>query len=99
MGSLSDLFITAPRPTRDQLAEADPDMLFADGFDDALVGYAEMYGRPLLAAYDRLKCIDILMTRDGMTYDGAVEFFEFNVLGGWVGEYTPIFLTLGTDLH
>ena len=93
MGSLSDIFKPTPPPTRDALAEVDPDMLFADGFDDALVGYAELFGRPPLAVYDRAKCIDILMTRDGMDYDGAVEFFEFNTLGAWVGEHTPIFLT------
>jgi hypothetical protein len=32
------------------------------------------------------------MERDGMTYEGAAEFFQFNTLGAWVGEHTPLFL-------
>ena len=35
------------------------------------------------------------MKRDGMTHDEATEFFEFNVVGSWVGEETPIFLRQG----
>ena len=47
-----------------------------------------------VAAYDRDRCIDILIKRDGMDYDEAVEFFNFNVIGAWVGEMTPVFMTL-----
>ena len=54
----------------------------------------EVFNRPPLATYDRDKCIEILVKRDEMTYEEAVEFFEFNVSGAWVGENTPIFLTL-----
>ena len=32
------------------------------------------------------------MKRDGMTYKEAVEWMEFNVVGAWVGETTPIFV-------
>jgi hypothetical protein len=28
-----------------------------------------------------------------MTYDEAVEFFEFNILGSWVGDQTPAFFS------
>ncbi len=41
--------------------------------------------------YDRSKCIEILM-RDGCTYEEAVEYFEFNVSGAWVGDRTPGFM-------
>jgi hypothetical protein len=37
--------------------------------------------------------IQVLMGRDGMTYDEAVEFIDFNVVGGWVGEKTPYVMT------
>lgn len=67
--------------------------LLADGFNEALVGYAFRQTGPV-ALYDRDKCITILMERDGMSLEGAVEFFEFNVLGAWVGENTPIFACL-----
>lgn len=68
--------------------------LLADGFEDAFLGMCEVFNRPPLATYDRDKCIEILVKRDEMTYEEAVEFFEFNVSGAWVGENTPIFLTL-----
>lgn len=34
------------------------------------------------------------MTRDGMSLEDAEEFFEFNVIGSWVGDGTPCFATL-----
>lgn len=76
---------------REALAEIDEAMLMADGFDDALIGYAQRCGQPALAVYDRDKCIDILM-KDGMTHEEADEYFEYNVVGSWVGDRTPLFL-------
>ena len=67
--------------------------LTADGFDDAIIGIGERCGQPSLVAYDRDKCIQVLMDRDGMDYEEAVEFFDFNVAGAWMGENTPIFIT------
>ena len=82
---------------RDWIEENHPDpeeVLMADGFDDAFVGLCERFGVSAVAAYDRDRCIDILIKRDGMDYDEAVEFFNFNVIGAWVGEMTPVFMTL-----
>ena len=45
-------------------------------------------------AYDRDKCIDIFVERDGITYEEAEEALEVNYLGAWVGEKTPEFITL-----
>ncbi len=78
---------------REWLEGIDPDMLLADGFEAALVGIVERFGQPCLALYDREKCIAILMERDGMSYEDAIEGFEFNTLGAWVGEHTPAFAT------
>jgi hypothetical protein len=36
--------------------------------------------------------LDILVKRDGMSPEEAREFFEYNTVGSWVGEETPIFL-------
>jgi len=55
-------------------------MLKADGFDEAIIGIGQRCGQPDLIAYDYDKCIEIL-ERD-MTYDEAIEYFEFNVVGG-----------------
>ena len=32
------------------------------------------------------------MKRDKMTYEDAMEFMEYNVVGAWVGELTPVFV-------
>ena len=66
-------------------------MLTADGFNDAIIGIARRCGQPDLMAYSVSKCLDILM-RDGATYEDAVDFFEFNVAGAWVGEETPVWI-------
>ena len=65
-------------------------LLFADGFDDAIIGVAERIGMEPVVAYDANKIIEIL-SRD-MTEDEAVEYFEFNVLGAYVGEQTPVYI-------
>jgi len=78
----------------DQLTEYNPEALLADGFEDAFIGICEVFNRPILAAYDRDKCITILMERDGMTDEEAEEYFEFNVAGSWVGDSTPVYVTL-----
>lgn len=78
----------------DSLAEIDGNILLADGYEDALIGYVERYGSPTVALYDREKCIEILVIRDEMSYEEAEEFFQFNTIGSWAGEYTPAFATI-----
>ena len=68
------------------------ELLLADGFEAALIGTGERCGQPTIAVYDREKCIEVLEKSDGMTQEEANEFFEFNVVGAWVGEQTPIFV-------
>tara|TARA_R100001530_G_scaffold117595_1_gene84731 strand:+ start:532 stop:852 length:321 start_codon:yes stop_codon:yes gene_type:complete len=80
---------------KELIAEINEDMLFADGFDDALIGYIERAGMPSIACYDKYKCIEIL-ARD-MTYEEAIEYFYFNTAGAYVGENTPCFLTRPED--
>jgi hypothetical protein len=72
-----------------------PELLTADGFDDALIGIVDGWfgnSQRTVACYDFGKCVDILMERDHMDQDEAVEFMDFNVVGAYVGESTPVFL-------
>ena len=78
---------------RDRIAEWDEDVLLADGFDAAFVGLAERCGSVPVAVYDRARCIQVLVARDGMSEEEAEEYFDFNVLGAYVGERTPWFIT------
>ena len=59
--------------------------LVADGFDNAVIGVDQQSMRLI---YSVSKCIDIL-TED-MSQEDAIEHFEFNVSGSYVGEQTPI---------
>ena len=78
----------------DSLEAQETPFLKADGLDDAIIGsgsYGILISDSILI-YDVNKVIDILMTRDGMSYEDAVEFFEFNILDAWVGDGTPMFI-------
>jgi len=66
-------------------------MLFADGFDDAIVGVGNVFGGKLCAIYDTDLIVKQCM-KDGMEYDEALEFFDFNIAGAYVGQQTPIFI-------
>ena len=67
-------------------------MLKADGFDKAIIGVADdIATSSQRLIYDVDKCIQILMDQ-GMSDEEAVEYFEFNVSGSYVGENTPIWL-------
>jgi hypothetical protein len=79
------------------IAEANEDMLFADGFDEALVGYIELAGSHNVALYDRDKCIQILMDDHGMDDEEAIEYFDYNVTGAYMGPNTPAFATFLTE--
>jgi len=68
------------------------DLLLADGLDAAFIGTVKRPNQLNIAVYDKDKCINILA--EEMPYEEAVEYFEFNIAGAWVGERTPIFVDL-----
>lgn len=63
-----------------------------DGFDEAIIGMAERINLGPVVAYDVNKILKIMIERDEMTFDEAIEYFEFNILGAWAGDNTPIFI-------
>jgi hypothetical protein len=65
----------------------DEEFLKADGFDDAIIGLDESSMRLI---YSTTKCIEILMLQSEMLLDEALEHFDFNVRGAYMGEKTPI---------
>ncbi|MCU7193059.1 hypothetical protein [Turicibacter sp. T129] len=73
--------------------ETDEDnIILLPDLDDALIGIGERIGIPPIAIYDSQKCVEILMERLNIEYEDAVEFFNFNISGAYLGEYTPIFI-------
>ena len=66
----------------------DEQLIIAEGFDEAVIGIDENSYRII---YSKSKCINILMKEHEMSEDDAIEYFDFNVSGSYVGEKTPIF--------
>ncbi len=71
-----------------KIEEVNPDAMLADGLDEALAGF-DSKGR---AIYHIEEILGILMQRDGMSEEEAQEFFDFNIEGAYIGEYTPIYM-------
>ncbi len=69
----------------------DEPLVFADGYDAAIIGVCWRESQPCIV-YDLDRIVAILVKRDGMSQDGALEFFEFNIADAWLGEGTLIFL-------
>ena len=76
--------------------DSEVELIFYDGMDDAIVGIGQRF-TSYFVVYDFAKVIEAMVARDGMDYDEALEYFDFNVVGGWVGEGTPCFLTRRRD--
>lgn len=77
-----------------ELAAMDANAITADGFDDALIGWSDSWtGRKRVtrAVYAVEKILAILVEQ-GMSMEEALEHFEFNIAGAYVGEHTPVFV-------
>ena len=50
-----------------------------------------------MLCYDQDKIISKLIREAQLTWDDAIEHFEFNIKGAYVGEDTPCFLVSETN--
>ena len=57
-------------------------------FDPAIIGQSDA---DLRVVYSVEKIVDILS--EDMTREEAVEYYEFNILGAYMGEMTPIYVS------
>ena len=71
------------------LEKIDPDLLYADGFDDCILGMTFRDNTPVVL-YSSSRIIQSL-SKD-MPEEEAVEYFEFNINGAYVGERTPMYV-------
>jgi hypothetical protein len=70
----------------------DEKVLLADGLEAAFIGIgSQQYVQ--FAVYDEAKVLALYVERDEMTPEEAREFYEFNVVGAYVGDRTPVFVT------
>ena len=70
----------------EELENCEANTIFYDGFDQAIIGIEYESFRVI---YSISKCIEILCK--DMSEEDAREYFDFNVVSGYVGEKTPIF--------
>ena len=69
------------------------DLLFAEGFDEAILGVTYQQGHSVVV-YDRDRCVRLLMSSEDMDLEEAEEFFEVNVMGSYFGPKTPLFVSI-----
>ena len=68
-----------------------------DEYEDAIIGIAHRFGSDMIVAYDYDKVLDLLAEqfKEAGSEDphmDALEFFNHNIIGSWVGDKTPIFI-------
>jgi len=63
-----------------------------ESFEPAILGITHRFGMQPIVAYDYRKVIDIFA--EDMSHEEAQEYFDFNVIGAWVGDGTPIFIEM-----
>jgi hypothetical protein len=82
---------------RDQLADENPEILLLDEekFDEAIVGLIYK-NTGLVAVYDSYKIIEILNKE--MSYQEAAEYYEYNIEGAYMGDKTPVYMTMLKDI-
>ena len=76
---------------KEKILAAYPDdtFLFWEGFEEAILGVDYT---SLRIIYSIKKCIDILIEDSKLSFEDAREDLEYNTLGAYVGEKTPIML-------
>lgn len=80
-------FIDMHLDSEDQLLFLEPEY-----FDEAILGVAQRADGLLAVCYSEPRVIELLMEQDGMDADEAMEWYQFNILGSYVGDATPIFV-------
>ena len=70
----------------------DADLLFADGFDEAIIGVS--LGTRYRTVYDVRLMVAKLIREDKMDYASAWEYLDFNTFQAYVGERTPIYVNM-----
>lgn len=80
--------------TREELMDAaeEEGLLLADGFDNCIIGIVQVFNKTAIL-YDQVLVLKQLV-KEGMSWDSAREFFEFNIVGAYVGDATPGFAQL-----
>lgn len=69
----------------------DPDAVIWDGCDEAIIGTGYRCGQKTLFVYDYQTLVNVFVNK-GMSHEEATEWVDYNIVGAWAGEGTPIVL-------
>ena len=84
---------------RNELAEHfGNDLLFADNFDNAIIGVSMGISSGTKVVYDAEEMARTLVVSEGITKQEAGEYLEFNTFNAYVGDNTPIFVSTSLDV-
>jgi len=72
-------------------------LITMDGYEDCILGVAERFGGEMFYVYDKEMVLKKIQN-DGCLYEEAVEYYEYNQLGSYVGDSMPAFLIRNEDL-
>ena len=75
--------------TREEVDELAEGAILLDGFDDCITGIVEEFGNGVRILYSRDKILESL--QKDMSYDDALEYYYYNIVGGYFGERNPLF--------
>jgi hypothetical protein len=71
----------------EKITENNPDAILWDDLDEAVIGFTTDY----VAVYDLDKLSECLLKQNSdWTEQDALEWIDFNILGAYVGEHTPL---------
>ena len=65
--------------------------MFIDGFDMAIMGITEV-DEGYKVCYDIGRILELLVLEHDMDEQEAIEYYDFNIGGAYVGPLTPIFV-------
>jgi hypothetical protein len=71
----------------EKITENNPDAILWDDLDEAVIGFTTDY----VAVYDLDKLSECLLKQNSdWSEQDALEWIDFNILGAYVGEHTPL---------
>jgi len=71
------------------------DTLMIDGLEDALIGVCMTWHGNMMverAIYSGELIVEHLVETSEMTEEEAIEYIDFNIIGAYIGETTPIIM-------
>jgi hypothetical protein len=71
----------------EKITENNPDAILWDDLDEAVIGFTTDY----VAVYDLDKLSECLLKQNSdWSEQDALEWIDYNILGAYVGEHTPL---------